>query len=210
MPAHDTACFLLCIQTKCCLYRVKTVWGPENIQFPALRKMPLVFWQQDWESLDGPWSALLTLENITMACVVLHNFLCITDRILPEHKLYIPPINLWHGVLGEWRQVIQGDTNLLSRSHSGWNDCQWDFQRVLPDRPRKDPLAGHAFPMWNTRSTVVLSWATFFLKYIQQISERTAQLIDILRTCPSWTVLVWEHQMLHVFNEFLGICIREI
>lgn len=54
-----------------------------------------------------------TAEDITKACVVLHNFLSYTDESLPEQSRYITPAMCDRdGVPGEWRQVVQGDTNL--------------------------------------------------------------------------------------------------
>ncbi|XP_070819492.1 uncharacterized protein [Chaetodon trifascialis] len=55
-----------------------------------------------------------TAEDVTKACVALHNFLSKGDQSLPEQHRYIPPGMVdTEGAPGEWRQVIQGDTNLL-------------------------------------------------------------------------------------------------
>ncbi|KAK0153028.1 Protein ALP1-like [Merluccius polli] len=56
-----------------------------------------------------------TAEDVTKACVALHNFLSKRDQSLPEQTRYIPPGMIDRdGAPGEWRQVVQGDTNLIS------------------------------------------------------------------------------------------------
>ncbi|XP_059930001.1 uncharacterized protein LOC132473757 [Gadus macrocephalus] len=55
-----------------------------------------------------------TAEDVTKACVALHNFLSKGDQSLPEQNRYIPPGMVdGDGAPGEWRQVVQGDTNLI-------------------------------------------------------------------------------------------------
>lgn len=54
-----------------------------------------------------------TAEVATKACVALHNFLTTGDQHLPEQSRYISPgMADRDGAPGEWRQVVQGDTNL--------------------------------------------------------------------------------------------------
>ena len=57
-----------------------------------------------------------TAEDVTKACVALHNFLSNRDPTLPEENRYIPPgmTDSRDGAPGEWRQVVQGDTNFTS------------------------------------------------------------------------------------------------
>ena len=57
-----------------------------------------------------------TAEDVTKACVALHDFLSKGDQSLPEQNRYIPPGMIDRdGAPGEWRQVVQGDTNLIRR-----------------------------------------------------------------------------------------------
>nr|XP_054591353.1 uncharacterized protein LOC129155158 [Nothobranchius furzeri] len=53
-----------------------------------------------------------TAELITKGCVALHNFLCGTDQLQAETARYISRVDEGD-VLGEWRQVVETDTNLL-------------------------------------------------------------------------------------------------
>ncbi|XP_054599309.2 putative nuclease HARBI1 [Nothobranchius furzeri] len=53
-----------------------------------------------------------TTELITKGCVALHNFLCGTDQLQAETARYISRVDEGD-VLGEWRQVVETDTNLL-------------------------------------------------------------------------------------------------
>lgn len=56
-----------------------------------------------------------TAEDITKACVALHNYLCNADQSQhPETERYMNPVLMdTEGGHGEWRQAVQGDTNLL-------------------------------------------------------------------------------------------------
>uniref|UniRef100_A0A8C6NMU6 DDE Tnp4 domain-containing protein n=1 Tax=Nothobranchius furzeri TaxID=105023 RepID=A0A8C6NMU6_NOTFU len=53
-----------------------------------------------------------TAELITKGCVALHNFLCGTDQLQAETARYISRVDKGD-VLGEWRQVVETDTNFL-------------------------------------------------------------------------------------------------
>lgn len=54
-----------------------------------------------------------TAEMVTKACIALHNFLTSGDQDLPEESRYIPPgMADRDGAPGEWRRIVQGDTNL--------------------------------------------------------------------------------------------------
>ncbi|KAL2086109.1 hypothetical protein ACEWY4_017168 [Coilia grayii] len=54
-----------------------------------------------------------TAEVVTKACIALHNFLAKGDQDLPEENRYIPPgMADRDGAPGEWRRIVEGDTNL--------------------------------------------------------------------------------------------------
>lgn len=58
-------------------------------------------------------SSVETAEVVTKACIALHNFLAKGDEGLPEERQYIPPgMADRGGVPGEWRVIVQQDTNL--------------------------------------------------------------------------------------------------
>ncbi|CAL8370676.1 unnamed protein product [Boreogadus saida] len=61
-----------------------------------------------------PYPGSQQLSHDQKACVALHNFLSQGDQSLPEPNRYIPPGMVdGDGAPGEWRQVVQGDTNLV-------------------------------------------------------------------------------------------------
>lgn len=56
-----------------------------------------------------------TAEDITKACLILHNFLAANDQGLTETDRYIPHTMCDRdGTPGEWRELVQGDTNFRS------------------------------------------------------------------------------------------------
>ena len=78
-------------------------------------KMPLAFLLPGGEYLEGLWSVQLTQLKMSPKLVWLSNFLSKRDQSLPEQTRYIPPGMIDRdGAPGEWRQMVQGDTNLIS------------------------------------------------------------------------------------------------
>lgn len=71
-----------------------------------------------------------TGQEITKACVALHNYLCDAGQLQTEGGRYITPVLTdSEGSPGEWRQVTQGDSNLL------------DTQRLTAARASQEGMA---------------------------------------------------------------------
>lgn len=70
-----------------------------------------------------------TAENITKACIILHNYLCDAAQTQPETESYINPVlKDTEGAPGEWRQAVLQNQIL-------------DHQRVIDARTTPDGIA---------------------------------------------------------------------
>lgn len=91
LQAQDTACFVIDFRGHNCLrctdfWHSRARWVMEKAFCILAARWRILGWTRDCYTC--------TAEDITKACVILHNFLCVADRGLPEQNRYIPP-SMW-------------------------------------------------------------------------------------------------------------------
>ena len=76
-------------------------------------------------------SCLETVENITKACVALHNYLMVSKNFA-ETNSYCPNGFIDQDVRrnGEWREIVKGDSGLISLSRNCSNNYSRDAKVV--------------------------------------------------------------------------------